>query len=254
MAEIVNMQLIPIEKPQAVVLAGPNGSGKSTCAELLLPEDMTFINADMIAQELSGERSTAADLAAGRVLIERMNSLNSNRKDFAIETTLATKTLLRKIESLHAEGYESHLFFMFLPNADLAVQRVAARVRAGGHDVPEETIRRRYISGLKMFFNHYMHEVDTWRLYDNSRIADPKIIAWGKRGGWIEVAQPELFDRLLARWMEVDFENSEAVDLKVKEAVRQAIAKNKKIGNSLPEWDGEQVRVISAEDLPNDES
>ena len=242
------------EPPQAVVLAGPNGSGKSTCAELLLPPDMTFINADMIAQELSGERSTAADLRAGRILIERMNELTKNKRDFAIETTLATKTLLRKIESLHEEGYESHLFFMFLPNDDLAIQRVAARVRAGGHHVPDETVKRRYISGLRMFFNHYIHSVDTWRLYDNSRIADPKIIAWGRRGGWTEIAQPELFDRLLARWTEVDFENSEAVDLKVKEAVRQAIAKNKKIGNSLPEWDGEQVRVVLAEDLPEDES
>ncbi|MBN8689570.1 MAG: AAA family ATPase [Armatimonadetes bacterium] len=186
--------------PQAVVIAGPNGSGKSTCAELLLPSDMTFINADMIAQEISGTRSTTADLQAGRILVERLDALTSKRKDFAVETTLATRKLEPRLQKLKELGYETHLIFLWMPSDDLAVQRVAARVRAGGHNVPEETIRRRFRRGLELFFSQYKPMVDSWKLYDNSRIADPKLIAWGRDGELIECRQESLYNDIRAIW------------------------------------------------------
>lgn len=188
-----------LEPPQAVVIAGPNGSGKSTCAELLLPPGMSFINADMIAQELSGERSTTADLRAGRILIERLEALVAERRDFAIETTLATKKLSPRLRKLAEEGYETHLIYLWMPSDDLAVQRVAARVRLGGHDVPEPTIRRRFRAGLQLFFSEYQPLVHTWKLYDNSKIADPKLIAWGSRGA-IECRLPELYAEIREKW------------------------------------------------------
>ncbi len=188
------------EPPQAVVIAGPNGSGKSTCAELLLPHGMTFINADVIAQELSGVHSTTADLRAGRILVERLDKLEEKRADFAIETTLATKKLAPRLRRLREDGYETHLIFLWMPSDDLAVQRVAARVRAGGHNVPEETIRRRYRAGISLFFNLYQPLVDSWKLYDNSRIADPTLIAWGSDGKLVEAEQPELYETIRRQW------------------------------------------------------
>lgn len=187
-------------RPQAVVMAGPNGSGKSTCAELLLPPDMEFINADVIAQQISGERSTTADLAAGRILLARVSELQAESRDFALETTLATRMLEPRIQNLRARGYECHLFFLYLPSDDLAVERVAARVRTGGHDVPESTVRRRYAKGLKMFFTVYRNLFDSWRMYDNSRIADPQLIAYGAHGESTTCVQPEEFARIEMRW------------------------------------------------------
>lgn len=191
------------EPPQAVVIAGPNGSGKSTCAELLLPAGMSFINADMIAQELSGEHSTTADLRAGRILVGRLDALEAARKDFAIETTLATKKLGPRLNRLKEDGYETHLIFLWMPSDDLAVQRVAARVRAGGHDVPEETIRRRYRAGISLFFSLYQSLADTWKMYDNSSIADPKLIAWGRQDTVVDCPQPARYEEICHQWKKV---------------------------------------------------
>lgn len=186
--------------PQAVVIAGPNGSGKSTCADLLLPSGMSFINADRIAQEISGDGSATADLRAGRILVGRLDDLESKRQDFAIETTLATKKLEPRLRRLKEDGYETHLIFLYMPSDDLAVLRVAARVRAGGHNVPEETIRRRYRAGISLFFSMYQRLADTWKLYDNSRIAEPRLIAWGRGDEVEEIREPELYRVICERW------------------------------------------------------
>jgi len=185
---------------RAVVIAGPNGSGKSTCARLLLPADMVFINADMIAQELSGEPGMAANLRAGRILVERLDQLEDERRDFAVETTLANKKLVPRLQRLKQCGFETHLIFVYLPSSDLAVERVAARVRAGGHDVPEDTVRRRFASGLRQFFRVYAPLVDTWRMYDNSRIADPELIAQGRASFPDLVSQPDVWKEIRAEW------------------------------------------------------
>jgi predicted ABC-type ATPase len=155
----------------------------------------------MIAQEISGQRSTTADLQAGRILVGRLEDLQRNRKDFAVETTLATKKLEPRLKHLSESGYDTHLIFLWMPSDDLSVERVKARVRAGGHDIPEETIRRRFKSGLELFFTLYKDIVDSWRLYDNSRIADPRLIATGKRDTAPEVKQPDLFDQICKKWM-----------------------------------------------------
>jgi predicted ABC-type ATPase len=183
--------------PQAIIISGPNGSGKSTAATRLLTPTTTFVNADMIAQELTGLPGTSADINAGRVLLDKVDRLVAQREDFAFETTLASKMLGARLENWRAAGYQVHLVFFWLPSADLAVQRVAARVAAGGHHVPEETIRRRFASGLRHFFHRYRPFVDTWRLYDNSTTA-PHLIARGSADGGLKVEMPAIWNKLCA--------------------------------------------------------
>lgn len=167
--------------PQAVIIAGPNGSGKSTCAALLLPEGMPFVNADVIATELSGKPGTPGDINAGRHLLGRLSGYEEEHCDFAFETTLATKMLADRVDKWQRAGYQVHLLYFWLPSADMAVERVAQRVRTGGHDVPEPTIRRRYKKGLELLFSTYLPRVDVWKIYDNSLGLDPKLVA--KQGG-----------------------------------------------------------------------
>jgi predicted ABC-type ATPase len=174
-----------VKSPKVVVLAGPNGSGKSTTAPLLLKGTLgvvEFVNADIIAQGLSGFGPEGAAMAAGRIMLSRLRQLACRRVSFAFETTLASRLLAPWIAGLVREGYRFHLLFLWLPSADFAVARVADRVRMGGHGVPEETIRRRYESGLRNFFRIYQPLAATWRMYDNSGEPPPKLIAVGRSG------------------------------------------------------------------------
>lgn len=184
------------QAPQAVIIAGPNGSGKSTAATKLLNEGMVFVNADMIAEQLSGRKGTSADINAGRLLLDQVEALENAGQDFAFETTLATKMLATRVKGWRDRGFQVHLIYFWLPSADMCCLRVEGRVRDGGHRVPEETIRRRYVSGLKLFFNQYIHFVDTWRLYDNSTTSAPRLIARGDATGSCTVLQPEIWNML----------------------------------------------------------
>ena len=187
--------------PHAVVLSGPNGAGKSTAAPALLKGALgvtEFVNPDMIAQGLSAFEPERVALAAGRIMLTRLRELARRRVDFAFETTLASRRFAPWLAGLRQSGYLVHLVFLWLPNADLAVQRVADRVRAGGHRVPEETVRRRFASGLRNFFALYRPLADTWRVYDASRAAPPRLIARGKgrevtgvvdRRAWMRLAR-----------------------------------------------------------------
>jgi predicted ABC-type ATPase len=166
--------------PVVVLLAGPNGAGKSTSATSLLKGALAveeFVNADVIAQGLSAYRPETAALTAGRVMLERLRFLAATGRDFAFETTLAGRGHGLWLNELRSDGYRSQLIFLSLPSADLAVARVAERVRQGGHDVPEPIIRRRFSSGLRNLLSLYMHAVDGWQVYDNSEMTGPRLIA-----------------------------------------------------------------------------
>jgi predicted ABC-type ATPase len=139
-----------------VVLAGPNGAGKSTLANRLVVRALQvpeFIDAEMLARTLP--HSPAGAPTAGRAVLRRLNQLSAQRESFGCETTLASRSLAWRIRKLIADGYECHLVFLWLASVDTAVARVADRVRAGGHTVPEETVRHRYRSGLANFFSLY---------------------------------------------------------------------------------------------------
>lgn len=185
--------------PLVVVLAGPNGAGKSTSAAHLLRGVLSveeFVNADTIAQGLSAYRPESAAVAAGRVMLERLRFLARQRSDFAFETTLAGRGHAHWLQDLRASGYHAHMIFLSLPSADLAVARVADRVRRGGHWVPEDVVRRRYTAGLENLLHVYPAVLDGWRVYDNADFTAPRLVAHGVRGTSPVIADPVMWDRL----------------------------------------------------------
>lgn len=170
--------------PAVIFIAGPNGAGKSTAGPRLLRDEfgvLDFVNADAIAAGLSAYNPEGVAFQAGRILLERVRELARGRKDFAVETTLAGRGYLGWVRRLRTEGYWFHLFFLSLPSEELAVERVASRVRLGGHNIPEATIRRRFRAGLQNFFRLYRPQADHWRLYDSSHpspvLLDPSEVA-----------------------------------------------------------------------------
>lgn len=188
--------------PLVVVIAGPNGAGKSTTASRLLQDALMvteFVNADPIAMGLSAFRPASVAIAAGRVMLARMKTLARAREDFAFETTLASRSFAPWLASLRASGYRMHLAFLSLSDPDLAVARVAERVRQGGHDVPEAVVRRRFTVGLRNFFALYQGISDTWQMFDNSAMAGPRLIASGRAGQRAHVVDAEAWTNLLER-------------------------------------------------------
>lgn len=185
--------------PLVVVLAGPNGAGKSTSAPYLLKDALAvdeFVNADTIAHGLSAYRPDAAAVTAGRVMLERLRALAHLRRDFAFETTLSGRSHARWLQHLQTAGYRTHLIFLSLPSADLAVARVADRVRRGGHDVPDAVIRRRFVAGLRNLFSVYMQVVDAWTIYDNADVVSPRLVASRAFGADTIVADAEAWESL----------------------------------------------------------
>jgi predicted ABC-type ATPase len=173
-------------QPAVIVIAGANGSGKSTSARTLLAERlrlMTFVNADLLAQGLAAFDPASAALDAGRIMLDRLQELSSQRLNFAFETTLAARSFAPQLKNLRDQGYVVFLYYFWLQSADLAVARVAERVKLGGHDVPESTIRRRYARSVENFFCIYRGIVPNWEVYDNSEYVGPRLIAWGDTTG-----------------------------------------------------------------------
>lgn len=166
--------------PHLIIIAGCNGSGKSTAAPALLQNSLhvdDFVNADAIAHGLCAFQPEKASIQAGRIMLERIQKLADDKVNFAFETTLASRTFSTWIPKLKQEGYEFHLIFLWLQNVELAIRRVEERVKTGGHSIPEETIRRRYKSGLKNFFNLYRPLTDSWQFYDNSNADKLSLVA-----------------------------------------------------------------------------
>lgn len=169
--------------PTVIVLAGPNGAGKTTAAPHLLRDSLRvphFVNADTIAKGLSGFAAEEAGIAAGRIMLQRLDELAGERSSLAFETTLASRSFAPWLKRLISSGYQFHLVFLWLPSAENALTRVAQRVRLGGHDIPVETIRRRYAAGLRNFFALYRPIATKWRMYDNSGECGRRLIAAGR--------------------------------------------------------------------------
>ena len=169
--------------PRVVVLAGINGAGKTTASKELLSDVLkipTFVNADAIARGINGLNPESVSLAAGRIMLDRMRELISLKESFAFETTLAARTYANMLESMRAIGYEVHLYYYWLRAPELAITRVAQRVKSGGHHVPDHTIRLRYSRSIRNFFELYRPLADWWEVYDNSN-GLRNLIAIGRR-------------------------------------------------------------------------
>lgn len=184
--------------PLVVLLAGPNGARKSTSAAGVLRGALAvdeFVNADTIAQGRPAYRPEAAAMAVGRVILDRLRLLARERQDFAFETTLAGHGHARWLRTLRSSGYP-HLVFPALSNAEMAVARVAERVRQGGHSVPEDVVRRRFASGQRNLFASYLDAVDSWQVYDDSDIQGPRLIASCAVGKQPTIADPTAWEAL----------------------------------------------------------
>lgn len=184
--------------PNVILIAGPNGAGKSTLAPALLRDTLNiteFVNADAIAEGLAAFAPEAVSLDAGKIMLRRLNALSESNLDFAFETTLATRSYARFLKGLQSKGYSVNLIFLWLPNVEMAMARVEARVRSGGHSIPVETIRRRYDRGLKNLFELYLPFVDHWRIF-NAAVTIPTEIAKHDEEYGTVVAEPRLWEQI----------------------------------------------------------
>jgi predicted ABC-type ATPase len=171
------------EQPKRIIIiAGPNGAGKTTFAKIYLPKEAgfpDFVNADLIAAGLSPFAADDVALEAANIMLTQIHGKVSRRKSFMFETTLAARTYASYIPTWRNLGYHVKLIFLSLPSADLAVARVRMRVLQGGHNVPEDVIRRRFELGRRNFERLYLNLIDAWDLYDSSGTV-PRLIAHGE--------------------------------------------------------------------------
>ena len=166
-----------------IIIAGPNGAGKTTFALSFLPQEAQcrrFINADLIAAGLSPFAPEQAAIKAGRLMLQEIDECARKAESCAFETTLAGLAYVRRIGQWRAQGYHVSLIFLRLPDADVAIARVAERVRQGGHHIPEEVIRRRFAAGLLNFESAYKGAGDAWAEFDNVG-EEPIPLQWGEK-------------------------------------------------------------------------
>lgn len=153
------------------IISGCNGAGKTTASYTVLPEILKvkeFVNADEIARGLSPFNPEGMAIEAGRLMLLRIDELLLKGWDFAIETTLATRSYSRLVQRAQAMGYTVHLMFFWLNSVNLAEERVETRVQLGGHNIAKDIIKRRYHLGLHNLFEVFIPIVDEWMIVDNS--------------------------------------------------------------------------------------
>ncbi len=186
--------------PKMYIISGCNGAGKTTASYTVLPEVLgckEFVNADEIARGLSPFNPESVAIDAGRLMLARMQGLIREGADFAFETTLSTRSYVNFIKQAREAGYFVVLLYFWLPSPELAIERVAQRVKEGGHNIPTDVIRRRYSKGLYNLTRLYTPICDFWAIYDNNA-ADEKIrrIASGERDKIIHIEDPLSYERI----------------------------------------------------------
>ncbi len=185
--------------PKLYIVAGCNGSGKTTASYSLLPEMLEcseFVNSDEFAKGLSPYGPEKVPLQASRYMLMKIRYLFRKKKDFGVETTLATRTMLRMVTDAQKAGYFVTVIYLWLDSPERAAARVRARVEKGGHDIDPETIVRRYHMGLEYLFDDYMQICDRWILADNSN-PPFKVVAEGFReSGETIVRDPLTYEKI----------------------------------------------------------
>ena len=158
--------------PKLYIISGCNGSGKTTASYTLLPDLLNcreFVNSDEFAKSFSPFDPGAASVTASRYMLMKINYLLDRKADFAVETTLATRSLLQIVRQAQQQNYETTVLYFWLNSPELAIERVRDRVVSGGHNIPDAVVRRRYVMGLQYLFDYYIPEMDRWILADNSK-------------------------------------------------------------------------------------
>lgn len=180
------------------IIGGCNGAGKTTASFTVFPEILNckeFVNADEIAKGLSPFNPESVAIEAGRLMLNRIDYLLSQNKTFSIETTLSTRSYVNLIKRAQNLGYYVQLIYFWLETPDLAIRRVAERVNNGGHNIPIDVIKRRYVAGIKNMFNIFMNEVDLWMIYDNSH-ASRIFVAKGGKNIKMDIVSDKIFSKI----------------------------------------------------------
>lgn len=180
------------------IIAGCNGAGKTTASYSILPEILNckeFVNADEIAKGLSPFQPETVSFEAGRIMLNRIDELLQKEVDFAFETTLSAKSYISIVKKAQSQGYFVTLIFFWLNSIELAKQRVKVRVTEGGHNIPEDVIERRYIRGIKNFFEIYLQKCNNVMLFDNSNKL-PILVAEKEINEEIQITNENLFDEI----------------------------------------------------------
>lgn len=182
------------------IIAGCNGAGKTTASYTVLPEMLAcreFVNADEIARGLSPFNPESVAIEAGRLMLRRMEDLLAENVDFAFETTLATRSYAQFVRKAQASGYFVTLLFFWLPSPEHAIERVALRVKEGGHNIPEDVIRRRYKNGLANLFEIYLPICDCWAIYDNSSTENyVNVVASGRKNDTVAIENHDSYCKI----------------------------------------------------------
>jgi predicted ABC-type ATPase len=245
--------------PNLFVMAGPNGAGKTTTSRLILTGERRvaeFVNADIIAAEQG-----LSEIAAGRAMLQRLDELTAQRADLAFETTLSSASLRGRIAAMRDLGYVFYLFYVWIPSPEMSLQRVAARVAAGGHSIPEDVIRRRYPRSLSNFFNTYMPIADAWTMLDNSDRGRTDTIARREIGGTIAIEKPGLWNELERQYMKPTDKAGEErkptaprftmqdIAAAADRAAREAVERHRTLGQRIVFWRDGKVVVLKPEEI-----
>jgi predicted ABC-type ATPase len=184
--------------PNLYIIGGANGSGKTTTAKQILPYFLNvyeYLNADEIAAGLSPFRPESVAIQAGKLMLKRLNYFVKHQTDFAFETTLSGLNYLRFLRKCQTQNYQINLIYFWLRSPDLAIARVRQRVASGGHNIPEETIIRRYYRGQKNLIQSYLPLCQTWIIYDNSTFPS-QLVATYNPEQQITLYQAEIWEQI----------------------------------------------------------
>ena len=185
------------DAPLLVLIGGPNGAGKTTLSSALLPTlgVSHFVNADNIAQGMSGSPGTVS-AKAGRAMLLQLRALSTSGEDFAFESTLASRSFARFVADTKKHGYRFLLYYIWVPTAEQAVARVRRRFQNGGHFVAEADVRRRHGRSARNFFDLYRPLADAWIVFENPDGQPHQVVAAGA-GDEVEwVGDEELWNSL----------------------------------------------------------
>jgi predicted ABC-type ATPase len=239
------------------IIAGCNGAGKTTASFTILPEVLQvkeFVNADNIAAGLSPFSVESVALEAGRIMLQRIQLLMNEKADLAIETTLSTRSYVSLVKQARRNGYTIILLYYWLASPEFAKQRVAKRVRLGGHNIPDEVVERRYYRGISNLLNLYAPIVDKWIVIDNT-YAEPNIIAKGVLGD-NTILNSELWKLFLEQRNVMEDkeiyqdELSEKILMGTKMAIKKLVERSAKLDEELVIMDKDGViKSVPAKDL-----